>query len=260
MQVPAGQLLRQIQERSRSALESGALIPIETGVETISEGGVDYAVRVRKNVARKAAAPPSTKNPFLPPYEDALYVGDLGEAHVVLLNKFNVFSDHALIVTRDFEPQSSLLSIRDFDALRRALDEVEGLVFYNGGGNDSGASQPHKHLQLVPFPIVDGMSATPMETRIRSGTPPFPAAISGELTWGRYRALLDAVDRDRPGAPYNLLATQAWMMVVPRTRECFEDISVNSLGFIGSLFVKNEAQRDRVKAVGPAAVLKHVTT
>ena len=43
----------------------------------------------------------------------------------------------------------------DFDALARGLAAIDGLAFYNGG-TVAGASQPHKHLQLVPVPLGVG--------------------------------------------------------------------------------------------------------
>jgi ATP adenylyltransferase len=41
------------------------------------------------------------------------------------------------------------------------------------------------------------------------------------------------------------------MLAVPRAREKFEGISVNALGFAGSLFVRDEAEAARVRATGP---------
>lgn len=64
---------------------------------------------------------------------------------------------------------------------------------------------------------------------------------------------------DAQSHPYNLLATRSWMLLVPRTREHFETISVNALGFAGSLFVRNVAERELVLRVGPRAVLGAVT-
>ena len=58
--------------------------------------------------------------------------------------------------------------------------------------------------------------------------------------------------------PYNLLATQAWMLLVPRSRECVEGLSVNALGFAGSLFVRSEAQLRLVEARGPLEILRQV--
>ena len=56
--------------------------------------------------------------------------------------------------------------------------------------------------------------------------------------------------------PYNLLLTREWMLLVPRSEECFESISINALGFAGALLVKNEEQMHMLKQAGAMAVLK----
>ena len=71
--------------------------------------------------------------------------------------------------------------------------------------------------------------------------------------------LLRAVACERPGPPHTLLATRDWTMVVPRTLECFDSISLNALAFAGSLLVRNREQLEHVRAVGPMAVLRAVT-
>lgn len=61
-----------------------------------------------------------------------------------------------------------------------------------------------------------------------------------------------------PSAPYNLLVTPQWMLLVPRTLERVEGISVNALGFAGSLFVRDTAQMQIVRRLGPMTVLERV--
>jgi ATP adenylyltransferase len=58
--------------------------------------------------------------------------------------------------------------------------------------------------------------------------------------------------------PYNLLVTRRWMLAVPRSRERFDSISVNALGFAGSLFVRDAAEMQRLREAGPMSVLKQV--
>lgn len=60
------------------------------------------------------------KNPFLP-YEEDLFVADLSDTHLLLLNKFNVVAHHLLVVTRQFEPQSDLVNAADLDAAWKVL-------------------------------------------------------------------------------------------------------------------------------------------
>jgi ATP adenylyltransferase len=259
-----------IVERTARALASGALVPIHTEVEHVEDGGVRFLVRVVSSLERKArAAKPASeggppKNPFLPPYEEDLYVGPIPPAHVCLLNKFNVFEHHALLITRDYEDQDALLTPADFEALLFGMADFDALAFYNGG-RTAGASQPHKHLQLVPVPLAAGALRTPMDEAIAQRRPlPFRHALGPPprepaQAHATYMELLRAVGCEQPGTPYNLLATRDWMLVVPRAQECFESTSLNALAFAGSLLVKNREQLERVRTVGPMAMLRAAT-
>ena len=64
-------------------------------------------------------------------------------------------------------------------------------------------------------------------------------------------------DRLQSGA-YNLLATRDWLMLVSRAAEEYQGVSINALGFAGSLFVKDRAQLEQLRAIGPMAVLRAV--
>jgi ATP adenylyltransferase len=57
---------------------------------------------------------------------------------------------------------------------------------------------------------------------------------------------------------YNLLVTSDWMLIAPRRAESYHDISVNALGFAGSLLVRNIPQLDLIRSIGPLALLSHV--
>ncbi|MBE9042666.1 phosphorylase, partial [Oscillatoriales cyanobacterium LEGE 11467] len=155
-----GTLWKQMCDRTQHALSCGALQPISTEYEVVEAGGIRFLVRILANLDRKAkakkeqtqktAASGKDFNPFLP-YEEDLFVADISQTHVGLLNKFNVVDHHLLIVTRAFEEQDTWLTRSDFAALHACLAQVDGLAFYNGG-TLAGASQRHKHLQLVPLP------------------------------------------------------------------------------------------------------------
>jgi ATP adenylyltransferase len=80
----------------------------------------------------------------------------------------------------------------------------------------------------------------------------------------RYRRLLESLrivlpqDRDtRIPSAYNLLVTQAWMLVVPRRQECFEGISLNAMAFAGAMLVRDAEQLDALRQSGPMAALQH---
>jgi len=306
----SGTLWQKVQAQTEYAFECGALQSIPTQYEFLDQDGVSFLVRSLDTLARKekakqqqkkAAASGKPQNPFLP-YEEDLFVDFLSDTHLCLLNKFNVVDYHLLIVTRAFEEQETWLNQRDFEALGQCMAEIDGLAFYNGGPL-AGASQPHKHLQLVPMPLsphghpipieavmVDVMTAalsgeednsmvqqTVQPTIHQLKALPFthritPLAIDtlasseqiGLELLNAYLSLLNAVgvervgESDRQTLPYNLLATRRWMMIVPRSQEHYASISVNSLGFAGSLFVKDEEHMQILKQTGPMNVLKHV--
>lgn len=225
-------------------------------------------------------------NPFLPP-ERELTVADISETHIAVLNKYNVMEHHLLIVTRHFEDQDTLLTPQDFEALCLCMAEYNALGFYNGG-RDAGASQQHKHLQLVPLPLAPEGPAIPIEPLLAQApgsgvgaVPAFPflhafARLDPDLitsparaavrTFEVYAEMLANVGMTVPpvngtslqSGPYCLLVTRQWMLLVPRSREYFEDISFNSLSFAGSLFVRNDLQFKRLESVGPMNALRAV--
>lgn len=287
---PASLVERMATCRAR-ALECGALRPIGTRCEVVEDGGLPFAVRVLSSLDRKAEARYQQRrsdgetepDPFLP-YDPDLYVGDAGPDHVCLLNKFNVVDDHLLVVTRRFEPQESPLAPADFAAVWQLLWEEDGLAFYNSGV-DAGASQPHKHLQLVLGPLCPCGPAIPIaricQSAIDAGRDALPelplihafqpldrgasAAEAADRSAATYVGMLTALDllfadqgKGASAPPYNLLFTRSWMMVVPRTRECFHTISINALGFAGALLVRDTGELGMLKSHRPLAVLQHV--
>ncbi|BCL33657.1 ATP adenylyltransferase family protein [Nostoc sp. MS1] len=285
-------LWHQVKEQTEYALNCGALLSIPTEFEFVEQDGVNFLVRILANLARKNAAKKKQNkqaaagkdfNPFLP-YEQDLFISDISETHVCILNKFNVVDYHLLIITRHFEEQESLLTVEDFAAMWACLAGMDGLVFYNSG-KLAGASQRHKHLQLVPLPFAASQPQIPIALLLTSAKfsdaiatipgLPFihafaklqPAWIDSPLVGAQatleiYHKLMCAVGLEvdgnqQPGA-YNLLATREWMLIIPRSQEHFQSISVNSLGFAGALLVKNELEMQLLKQHGPMNILKEV--
>ncbi|MBM4378695.1 MAG: phosphorylase [Deltaproteobacteria bacterium] len=245
--------------RSAEAQSLGTQLPIQSDQYPLPDEGLPFVVRVARGLGRKPRPDPANAaalagNPFLPPFEPGLFVQELTPTHRVLLNKFNVFPHHALVVSHDFEPQSRRLGLPDFDALHRCLDGVEGLAFYNATAV-AGASQPHRHLQIIPLPVP--LLPGTVQLPCRADLLPLPATPEGSL--GAYREGLARLGRDHDGAGYNLLCTREWMLLVPRARESVGDVSLNALAFAGSFFVKTEAQREQLRATGPAAALRIAT-
>jgi sulfate adenylyltransferase (ADP) / ATP adenylyltransferase len=284
-------------DRTRSALACGSLQSIPTHYEWLESGGIKFLVRVVDNIQRRVDARREQTqkgpdfNPFLP-YEPELFVCDLGPNHVCLLNKFNVVEHHLLVITRQFESQETLLTRSDFAALWSVLREIDGLAFYNGGAL-AGASQPHKHLQVVPLPFVpddpqpharlpiapliqsalaEGLAQVPSLPFVQAIAPLHldqttdPETASAQLQTAYHQALQacdlaigDGITATPASGAYNLLITRDWLFLVPRSRDGWDKIGVNSLGFAGALLVKNATQLAHLKAQPPLEILTQVS-
>lgn len=297
IQLEPGILWERVIKQTEHGISCGALETIPTEYEYVEAEGINFLVRVISNLVRKDAAKKTVSkdsktssqefNPFLP-YDKDLFVTDISETHLCLLNKFNVVEHHLLIVTRAFEEQESLLTLEDFEAMWVVLDEIDGLAFYNSG-KIAGASQRHKHLQWVPLPLspsgeriaIAPMLATAVWEGVVEKIPSFPFVhalvkfdrhempspqVAAKKTLECYLNLLRAVgllndesngDNSATGA-YNLLSTREWMLIVPRSQEHFQSIPINSLGFAGALLVRNEEQMKVLKEFGPLQILKTV--
>ena len=304
MHFERGALMARTVEATNRALGSGALRPIITESTVVKDSGVDFQVRMISNLARKAEEKrlfgekigdkKEKPNPFLP-YDEEMFVADISRTHLCLLNKFNVIPHHLLIVTREFEDQETLLTMKDFEAICTCIPEFEGLAFYNGG-EAAGASQKHKHLQMIPLPMGGGIGnpmsekgpRVPMEplfekARFNEGMAMIPGLpfvnafgvflpdLQNDVTefapvaHHMYRRMLHEVglnslndlETETQSGPYNLLFTCEWMLLVPRSKEFFGPISVNALGFAGALLAKNRHEMKLLMGQGGMGVLLH---
>lgn len=270
-----------VSARAEAALAAGAMHDFQCELQFIEDAGVEFVARRATTFPRGETAagrgrdaPKLAANPFLDP-EPHLVVGPVGEGHLAVLNKFSVLREHLLLVTRHFMDQRTLLGERDFAALAQCMKEAEVLAFYNGGA-EAGASQAHKHVQIVTLPLSPRRSvpmsallerepvALPFRhafTRLADGDTARPGALLAA-----YRRLLEgagvkALRRDGlewQSRPYSLVVTHEWMLVVPRSRDRFEAISINTLAFAGSFFVRDAAQLDAIARAGPMRVLSSV--
>jgi len=53
--------------------------------------------------------------------------------------------------------------------------------------------------------------------------------------------------------------TQDWMLLVARSQEFAHEISINALGYVGSLFVKNQNGLETIRRIGPLNLLHEVS-
>lgn len=273
------------------ATACGALRPIAATYRVVEEAGIPFVIwsPAPRHADAPVAAPEKppyagdNRDPFLP-YAPEMFVAELTATHLCLLNKFTILPHHLLAVTRGFEEQEAWLNAADFTALWLCLAAFPGLGFYNGG-QAAGASQRHKHLQYVPLPLTPGGPDLPMAEMLAradyedgvgcvAGLPFCHALARLEPSWAAtpvaagaatleiYTKLLAAVGVGyhgvRQSAPYNMLATREWMLLVPRRHEAYAGIAVNAMGYAGSLLARAAPQAETLRREGPLAVLAAV--
>lgn len=178
----------------KRALKAGALTLSETEVHNIAHDGINYQIRYAPNLLKKPISasqpqnpshstppnPASKSNPFLPP-NPALYVTAIPRSHYLVLNKFPVVPGHFILATNEFQKQGYPLTAGDLEGVLSVLrgwesDSSDGtdvpseagehqfLYGFFNSGRESGASQPHRHLQFIPLTRseMDGLWAKQM--------------------------------------------------------------------------------------------------
>ncbi|KPV78423.1 uncharacterized protein RHOBADRAFT_40970 [Rhodotorula graminis WP1] len=207
-------LAPRLKSQYNAALKAGSLHFTDSDeVELEDEAtGIPFEVRYAPALAKKPTANKDSGStastaddskpvdPFAPPYQQDLLVAeetvkedddDAGEGFVVLLNKFCVTPRHFLLVTKDFRKQTTPVSpLETFTAwsiLKQLGSREKHLAFFNCG-DESGASQPHKHLQFIP--ISTGMA--PFDSYIDAHKPAKPQQpFQLPLPYANFTALID---------------------------------------------------------------------
>ncbi|KAF8973074.1 ATP adenylyltransferase-domain-containing protein [Flammula alnicola] len=305
-----------------NALKAGDLLFFPSTVVKHADSNIEYEIRLCPALQRKPTLPAphfdarvdagialhgnkgKEFDPFSPPYNANLYVGDLKdeesqEEFVILLNKYSVVPNHFLMVTKEFKSQASPLMpselVQAYLLLCAARKSGKKFfAFYNCGDN-SGASQAHKHLQFIPLDTEDG---PPIEILTRKAQIQFvdrPFSLD-QLSYAnhcfRLPPLLDTYTADRlevvmaeaflqlldlaistirhdpeypTGSPsYNVILTLEHMHVIPRCKEHHilqetgERLSVNALGYAGMLLVKSDQELEAVKRESISKILRGV--
>ncbi|KAI0746049.1 HIT-like protein [Earliella scabrosa] len=312
-------IIARLPEAFDRAQQAGDLYFFPSTVHKHVENDVEFEIRLCPALQSKpplptpdfsAGAPTAQEqekkrpDPFAPPYVPNLLLGEVrdefeGHEYVVLFNKFSVVPHHFLLVTKEFQSQTSPLLPADlvqvYLFLRAAKKAGRRFFAFYNCGDLSGASQPHKHVQLLPLDDEQGppieklaratkvekegqpfsLTTLPYANHVRRLPSSLPSASPDELE----RALADAFlslldlaiqtvrhDASYPsGAPsYNVVLTLEHVHVVPRRAETHvlagtgERLSVNALGFAGMLLVKSERELGAVREEGVGRILRGV--
>lgn len=290
-----------VDAKYKSALADGEVVFTGSTQKYIEDQDLQFVVTLAPGLAKKPTqeeAPeqihrPKDFNPFLDPEPKTTVLADYGGEYNILLNKFPIVANHLLLTTKSYKSQSSPLSPNDLIASLNILEKLETssssnekfLGFYNCGEN-SGASQPHKHLQFLRYPD----NFTPFPSTIASQDDAFIANANKEplqskkLPFAHYvlplprekeklydedyvalafssllqRTLTVLRDAGKPIA-YNVVFTRKWMMLVPRSEPYYkEKLGLNSAAFTGLILAKNDELFNLILEDGPLKILEAV--
>jgi ATP adenylyltransferase len=176
-------------------------------------------------------------------------------SHALVLNKFPVIPNHFILATTEWKAQTDLLEKVDLEATYECIRSwsqfhVGRLFAFFNSGDDSGASQPHRHLQFIPIeamathpdsegwsPLIDGLTFQPQTpfqhlhhlpfAHFALPIPPTPSPETlHQIYISLYRAAVSAATGKSASSTsgptdisYNLAMTLSTMMIVPRRAE-----------------------------------------
>lgn len=263
-------------ERSQRALARGALVPLAT--ERVEQPGQGPFVlrRLLSATPKHLRSAGPKPNPFLP-WDPDLEVERLADTHLVLLNKYPVQEGHLLLITQRWAPQAGWLDSGDWNALHQIDQDSPGLWFFNSCAA-AGASQPHRHLQLLPRgPEQLACPLQPwIEAQLAGEGPAWPwryrlsrrraqgeadGAVELEQLYRQHLQELELGEPQRdpaPRRPYNLLIGPEWVLTVERIQEHWAGFSINALGFAGYLLITQGSDLDWLQRHGPWELLQAV--
>ncbi|KAK2013537.1 ATP adenylyltransferase [Colletotrichum eremochloae] len=306
------ELVRAAFSRARS---NGDLTYYATQVTVLHANSIPFQLRFSPALANKPSAPRPKSDeprkhfdPFESPEKGPLFIVDLPDSgHNLVLNKFAIVPEHFILATKEFKQQTHLLEPRDLaatyaciEAYRQYAHRNEGgdgelYAFFNSGPH-SGASQPHRHIQLLPVARMrDGLPEdSPWDVLAKqlasSDTPGVPFStfadkinpcMTPEELHSTYLSLVnsaieavtahigtieDPCDGHAP-ISYNLAMTCDSLVVLPRLAEgatitqggtLVGKLSLNGTVLAGTALVKNEAEWDALKAKNDGGQLLEV--
>ncbi|KAJ5218179.1 ATP adenylyltransferase C-terminal [Penicillium cinerascens] len=252
-----------VARRFKAAKEGGHLVFSPTQLSIIN-AGIPYQLRYCPALAKKpnGLKPTGSKTPKPDPFENPspdLLIATFppsNPTHALVLNKFPVIPNHFILSTTALKSQTDLLELSDLEATYACISSWSQnhngrlFAFFNSG-DDSGASQPHRHLQFLPVeamadqnpadgawaPLIDGFASQPQtpyqhlpHLSFAHFALPIPPAPSPEtlhnIYISLYRAAVSAAGVRNTTATsgpanisYNLAMTLSTMMIVPRKAE-----------------------------------------
>ena len=265
-------------EVSKKAVDSGAIIPLDTQKYKSNKEYCDYELRFLKSPIPKYLIEYGPKrNPFIP-WDKRLEIQTISNKHTLILNKYPVQIGHLLLITNKWKPQNGWLDIYDFDAIEYVDNDTSGLWFFNSS-KEAGASQPHRHFQLLPrhqyeiiCPRYDWfcslLNNNNTESLISHSISIQPrnknVKFKSQDLYNSYKSMIDEMNlgdfdiNSKPLKPYNLLITSEWIALIVRKTDRSNGFSINALGFAGYFLGTKRSNVDTLIKFGPEKILMNV--
>ena len=261
--------------KSKIAFKSNGLFPLSTlDITSNIYDGDDFIIReldISKFKNKDLIGPKS--NPF-EPWEKILEIDSIGKNHHIILNKYPVQLGHILLITNTWKSQSDWLEKNDWEAIKEVNNDTTGLWFFNSGPL-AGASQPHRHFQLLRRDINEINCPREKWFLNFNNNPDLhkkflsniiikkfsKSSLSNENIYEAYLELSERLGignpkKDKiPKQPYNILLTNKWMVLIKRKTDNLAGISINALGFAGYILVTKRSNISYLKKYGPENLL-----
>ncbi|KAI3336639.1 HIT-like domain-containing protein [Xylariaceae sp. AK1471] len=283
-----------IKEAFVKAQANGDLTYYTTQVAILTVGSLAFQLRFSPSLSQKPK-PPKTVEPNARPFNPfenpspALLIAQLPPSHRLVLNKFAIVPEHFILATSDFKPQTHLLEAGDIDAAYACVQAYrsagqELYVFFNSGEH-SGASQPHRHLQLLPVErmkdglenaehgsewavLADKVCGQEKTLPFTVFTSPIGADMSAAERHRTYLSLykravrvavadVEAAEEGEAQISYNFAITSTSMALCPRTSEGIRvrdgngneigSVALNGTVLAGTALVKTKAEWDALR-------------
>ncbi|KAI9867671.1 MAG: hypothetical protein M1813_008471 [Trichoglossum hirsutum] len=201
--------------------------------------------------------------------------------HSLTLNAYSIFRpQYLLLTTSPSHNQCAPLNKSDLTAAWTSLSILSSShwVIYNCGP-EAGCSRVHKHMQIFPpptdgfrfFPDLTDTAAAevaPFRYFLRRLRPTIGDIGSEEVANFLLSAYHDLLASARSvlqippsetwtidPVPHNVILSDRWIMVVPRTRAAVGGLSVNAAGMVGMVWIKSEHEAELWKERGPVNIL-----
>ena len=266
-------------ETSRNAIDCGAVIPLETIKYISDDYNCDYELRFLKSELPNYLIEYGPKrNPFIP-WDTRLEIQSINDNHTLILNKYPVQIGHMLLITSFWKPQNGWLNEDDFEAILNIDNDTTGLWFFNSS-KEAGASQPHRHFQLLPRHYNENICpryewfcsllnndsdnsseishCISIKSRIKDHDSKANDLFSSYKNMAKEMNMGDMGSIRKPLKPYNLLITSEWIALIIRKTDRSNGFSINALGFAGYFLGTKRSNVDNLINFGPEKILKDV--